>query len=215
MPICRLSLTLFMVCATANLAQGQSFGRWGMPSTLGQFFGCGNSAGHHAPLIRMPGAKPLHVRRLAIIPPHERMPDSGKYPPTAYSTYDGNFNGNTTDCTHYGHGHWAPHAAPQQPVYQHSPQPTLAPAAHQPVFSAPSGSPKTPAAKKPAAKKTVVEKMAPKKKRRPRRATTPPATPSREKPEPKPEEKNTLPEPKMPTSDPLATPDDRQATYGF
>ncbi len=218
MSLYRLGLSTLLLCALANLAQGQSFGRWHVPSTPGQFFGCGNSAGHHAPLVRMPGGKPLYVPRLAFVPPRDRMPDSGKYPASAYQSFDYA----PTYPTGCNTGNCVSHASPQVYYQQQTPQPTLAaPVANQPIFSAPAAKPKKPVSKKsvlkkPTVKKPAAKKQTLKKKSQPRRSATPKTVnPRRQKPARPPIKKNTLPEPPMPTTDPLATPDNHQATYDF
>jgi len=72
----RLSLVLLLACWYADVAQGQSFGHWHLPSTPGQFFGCGNGAGHHAPIVRTPGCCPPQVARVSFQP--------CRYAPPAY-----------------------------------------------------------------------------------------------------------------------------------
>jgi hypothetical protein len=52
----------------APAAHAQSFGCMRMPSTLGQYFGYGYGAGHHAPIVRTPGVRPDRVQRMAISP---------------------------------------------------------------------------------------------------------------------------------------------------
>jgi hypothetical protein len=52
----------------APAARAQSFGCMRMPSTLGQYFGYGYGAGHHAPIVRTPGVRPERVQRMTISP---------------------------------------------------------------------------------------------------------------------------------------------------
>jgi len=66
---CRLiCLAVVLVCLTAGVSEGQSLGRWRMPSTPAQFFGCGYGPGHHAPIVRMPCCTPMSVQRLNFVP---------------------------------------------------------------------------------------------------------------------------------------------------
>jgi len=68
MQYCRLNcLAVVLVCLTAGVSEGQSLGRWRMPSTPAQFFGCGYGPGHHAPMIRMPCCKPMSVQRIEVV----------------------------------------------------------------------------------------------------------------------------------------------------
>jgi len=64
----RLCLTLLLTCWCAETAPGQSLGRWGVPGTMAQFMGYGNSAGHHAPRVRSPSCKPPRVSRITFGP---------------------------------------------------------------------------------------------------------------------------------------------------
>jgi len=69
MHYCRLScLAVVLVGLTAGVSEGQSMGRWRMPSTPAQFFGCGYGPGHHAPMVRMPCCTPMSVQRLNFVP---------------------------------------------------------------------------------------------------------------------------------------------------
>jgi hypothetical protein len=52
----------------APTGRAQSIGCMRMPSTIGQFFGYGYGAGHHAPIVRTPGMHPERVQRRAISP---------------------------------------------------------------------------------------------------------------------------------------------------
>ncbi len=61
-------IALFWVCLFLGTAQGQSLGRWRMPSTPAQFFGYGYGPGHHAPMVRMPCQRPAYVNRTVVVP---------------------------------------------------------------------------------------------------------------------------------------------------
>ncbi len=75
---CRLSLPFLLAnmallaCCCADTVQGQSFGPWHLPSTTGQYWGHGVGAGHHAPMVRTPGCRALHVPRVAMMPARKR-----------------------------------------------------------------------------------------------------------------------------------------------
>jgi len=60
-------VAVVLVCLTVGSAEGQSLGRWRMPSTPAQFFGLGYGPGHHAPMVRMPCCTPMSVQRLDIV----------------------------------------------------------------------------------------------------------------------------------------------------
>lgn len=59
------------VAASAVLAAGsvqaQSIGWARMPSTIAQYFGVGYGAGHHAPIVRTPLARPERVPRREVV----------------------------------------------------------------------------------------------------------------------------------------------------
>jgi len=64
-----LRLTIARVsvaCLSSESAQGQSYGRWQMPSTCFQFWGYAYGPGHHVPIIRAPTHKPLYVQRITL-----------------------------------------------------------------------------------------------------------------------------------------------------
>lgn len=61
---------VLLACGLCSGAEGQSFGRWRVPSTPAQFFGCCHGPGHHAPMIRTPHCQPLYVPRLTMLPAH-------------------------------------------------------------------------------------------------------------------------------------------------
>ncbi|NOY30839.1 MAG: hypothetical protein GXP28_11920 [Planctomycetes bacterium] len=70
MSICRLNyVAVVLVCLTVGTAEGQSRGRWRLPSTPAQFFGYGHGPGHHAPMVRMPCCTPMSVQRLEFVRP--------------------------------------------------------------------------------------------------------------------------------------------------
>jgi len=70
MHYCRLNcLAIVLLCLTVGTAEGQSFGRWRMPSTPAQFFGYGYGPGHHAPMVRTPCSTPMSVQRLEVVYP--------------------------------------------------------------------------------------------------------------------------------------------------
>jgi len=70
MPNCRLNcVAVVLVCLAVGSAEGQSLGRWRLPSTPAQFFGCGFGPGHHAPIVRMPCSIPMSVKRLEFVRP--------------------------------------------------------------------------------------------------------------------------------------------------
>lgn len=227
--VTKLCLILFC-CACAEAAQGQSFGRWDVPSTPCQFFGFGNSAGHHAPMVRTLGGRPTYVPRLAFVPPRERgiasIPVTYAYvgPGLPSASSSGNCG------THSIH-HYSQHTLQHQPAIQHQPTihhhginhqhlspPAATRAPSQPIFSAPTKAP-APKAKKPAVKPPVQKTPPPQKPaviKKPQpplpaslpRAQTPPQKLERLQPKPIPPtpKKETLPEPQMPTADPLASP---------
>jgi len=60
---------MVLVCLAVGTAEGQSRGRWRLPSTPAQFFGCGHGPGHHAPMVRMPCYTPMSVQRLEFARP--------------------------------------------------------------------------------------------------------------------------------------------------
>jgi len=70
-------LAVVLVCLTVGTAEGQSLGRWRMPSTPAQFFGYGYGPGHHAPMVRMPSCTPQSVQRLDVVYPRSCQGHSG------------------------------------------------------------------------------------------------------------------------------------------
>ena len=62
-------------------AVGQSIGCARMPSTIGQYFGYGYGAGHHAPIVRTPGYRPERVARLTVVRPAEGALYAAPYGP--------------------------------------------------------------------------------------------------------------------------------------
>jgi len=64
---------LIVACLLAGVAEGQSIGRWRLPSTPAQYFGCGVGPGHHAPMVRAPRYQPPRMQRITITT-HRRAP---------------------------------------------------------------------------------------------------------------------------------------------
>lgn len=62
----RLSAALLLTFWCAENLQAQDCGLWNVPGTMGQFFGHGFGAGHHAPMVRAPRQQPPYVARVAI-----------------------------------------------------------------------------------------------------------------------------------------------------
>jgi len=84
-----------------------------MPSTPCQYFGHGFSGGHHAPMVRTLGGKSPYSRRLAFVPPRERVVTESA---ASYSYADcGSMNGcSTGNCSTHGL-----HISSQPQAYQH------------------------------------------------------------------------------------------------
>jgi len=55
---------LIVACLLDGVAEGQSAGRWRLPSTPAQYFGYGVGPGHHAPMVRAPRYHPPRMRRI-------------------------------------------------------------------------------------------------------------------------------------------------------
>lgn len=81
MRLCQLNcVAILLACSFAGIAEGNSFGRWRLPSTTAQFFGCGYGPGHHAPMVRMPRCDPMDVQRLTFVAPCQQCsPNVGSY----------------------------------------------------------------------------------------------------------------------------------------
>ena len=62
-----ICVPLLLLGLAATSAQAQSIGRWNLPSTTAQYFGCGYGPGHHAPMVRMPCCAPMKVQRLEFV----------------------------------------------------------------------------------------------------------------------------------------------------
>lgn len=62
------SAAALLVCLSSGICEGQSIGRWRLPSTPAQYCGYGYGPGHHVPMIRKPHCQPLYVPRLAVAP---------------------------------------------------------------------------------------------------------------------------------------------------
>lgn len=64
------ALAAMVVAATAGReAAAQSIGCMRLPSTVGQYFGYGYGAGHHAPIVRTPHQEPQRIARRTFAPP--------------------------------------------------------------------------------------------------------------------------------------------------
>jgi len=97
-----LSTALLSGFVCTSTARGQSFGRWHLPSTPAQFFGCGNSGGHHAPMVVTPGCKPPYVPRLAILPQHRRPKKHLMTAPSCAAAADPYFDRGICGCSSCG-----------------------------------------------------------------------------------------------------------------
>ena len=61
---CRLhTAAVLLACLLCGAAEGQSFGRWRVPSTPAQFFGYCYGPGHQVPMVRLPG----HINDVALV----------------------------------------------------------------------------------------------------------------------------------------------------
>ena len=83
----RLSLALLLSCLCTSAVRGQSCGRWHLPSTPAQFCGCGNSGGHHAPMLLTPGCTPPRVPRVSISPGCQRC-SAASHSACGYAYFD-------------------------------------------------------------------------------------------------------------------------------
>jgi hypothetical protein len=71
MPLSAAFLLIGAIVWPASTVLGQSIGCARMPSTVGQYFGYGYGAGHHAPIVRTPGHRPTRAPRMAVVHPAE------------------------------------------------------------------------------------------------------------------------------------------------
>ncbi len=56
-------LAAAIVATASSEGSAQSFGFYSMPSRVSQYLGYGYGAGHHAPIVKTPGQRPLRMPR--------------------------------------------------------------------------------------------------------------------------------------------------------
>jgi|GEM_PF-6676242 len=244
MHTCRLSLTLFVASFLVTLCSSAAHGQYLVRTPGGplQYLGHGFGPGHHAPMIRQWGVRPPRIPLITYLPKQTELASASSHAHqgSAFGCSHGGCAPHTAPVYHEPISQHDPSPAAN---HQHSivgygpslnnPQPvhSIPPAAFSlPTETRNPPSPTIqPAKKKPAAKKTTLKKQLFKKPALPKPlAKTPPVKKTRKQQQPpqpslktqrpKPArqlEENLLPDPLMPTADPLASPIDPQASYGW
>jgi hypothetical protein len=64
------ALTLVVAALSVESVAAASLGPSKLPSRVGQCFGYGYGAGHHAPIVKTPGQHPKHAPRYVHMPRH-------------------------------------------------------------------------------------------------------------------------------------------------